>query len=37
MKRAMILLLAMLLTVPRDSYAQQYAQDNGIPFEIAAK
>ena len=28
---------ALVLTVPQDSYAQQYAQDNGIPFEVISK
>ena len=27
----------LVLTVPQDSYAQQYAQDNGIPYEVISK
>ncbi len=27
----------LVLTVPRDSYALKYAQDNGIPYEIVGK
>ncbi len=27
----------LVLTVPQDSYAQQYAQDNGIPYEVIGK